>query len=395
MIRNENIICLSTAPWNYLWTRRQRFMNMLAEQNRILYVNIIRSVLAVFRTPELTIELLLKTRVERVKENLFILSTPLGLPLQGYSSLIRRINYFILYKLIKIWQRRLGFQDIIFWTYDPYSVEILRKFRPKLAIYDCIDEHSAYPYPGNKRYLKQREAELCREVDIVFVTARGLLRSKRPFNTNTFFVPNGVDFRHFSKAYYERLESPYDIRNVPKPILGYVGAIADWIDLDLIEYLAKSEPRWSIVMIGPVDNKRCVRRFKNINNLHFLGRKDFKLLPSYIQAFDVCLNPFKLNDLTKTVNPLKVYEYLASGKVIVSTDMPEIYPLKSVVQIASSRKDFLKKVQVALEGNETSALSRLEAVKRYSWEFLLKEICKKIEKRMDSLNRKDIFLRKL
>lgn len=390
MIRDENIICLSTAPWNYLWTRRQRFMDMLAEQNRILYVDTIRSVLAVFRNSELTIKFLLRIRVERVKGNLFVLSTPLGLPMQSYFSLIRRINYFILYKLIKIWQRKLGFQDIVFWTYDPYSVEILKRLRPKLSIYDCIDEHSAYPYPGSKRYLKQREAELCREVDIVFVTAKGLLKYKKPFNRNTFFVPNGVDFKHFSKAYYKRLKIPYDIRNIPRPILGYVGAIADWIDLDLIEYLAKSEPRWSIVMIGPVDNKRYVRRFKNVNNVHFKGRKDFELLPNYIQAFDVCLNPFKINDLTKTVNPLKAYEYLASGKAIVSTDMPEIYPLKSVIQIASSHKDFLKKIQVTLEDSETSAASRLEAVKRYSWEFLLKEICKKIEKRMDSISREEI-----
>jgi len=381
MLEGHDIICVAGVGWNSIWTGRQHFMYRLSEKNRVLYVEGMKSFFQLLRNRGVHSDFVQKPKVRMVKRNLYVLSPGFGFLPQRYYGLISKINYLRLPQIIRIWQEKLEICNPILWIYIPEAVVLLRRLDANLRIYTCVDEHSAHPFPNRyKRYLVRSEKELCKNVDIVFVTARGLLHSRKCLNKNTFFVSNGCDFELFARNSKETTEPPHDIRRIPRPILGFVGGIAQWIDLDLVEYMAKANPEWSIVLVGPVAHRAYKDRFDKFKNVYFLGRKPLSVLPNYIQYFDVCLNPFRLTELTKTVNPLKVYDYLAAGKPVVSVDMPEVRYLKSVVRIATTYDDFVRQVEIALtENSDEHARARMEIAKKFSWDNLLQVASEKIE----------------
>lgn len=363
-------------------------MNRLAENNRILLVEAIRTVRNPFKKHVHNFNILEKIKVRRIKKNLYIL-TPGSMFLPGDFNVLRRFNYFLLSCIVKNCQTKLEFSDPIFWMYIPEAIEVFQRVKAKINIFMIIDEYSAHRSYSRKynQYLGYLTEKLAKNVDIVFVTARGLLETKKHFNRNTYLIPNGCDYKRFADAYSKRLNLPRDIREIHKPILGFIGGIGEKFDLDLIEFIAKSHPEWSIVLIGPIGENINLQRFDEIANVHFLGRKDLSELPNYLQAFDVCLNPTKLYRLTEFVNPLKIYEYLAMGKPVVSVDMAEVRFLKDVVRIATSYNDFVEQIKMALDENSDEyARKRIEVAKQFSWENLLEMASSKIENYMKSKN---------
>jgi glycosyltransferase involved in cell wall biosynthesis len=191
--------------------------------------------------------------------------------------------------------------------------------------------------------MREMEIRLIKKADTVFVTADHLYRDKVQFNKNTFLVEHGVDHEHFSQVLKGELSIPSDMQGIKGPILGFFGLIHEWIDLDLIEYVARAMPEWSIVMIG-----KCsidISRFKPYNNVVFLGQKPYESLPAYCRAFDVGLIPFVVNELTINVNPIKLREYLSSGLPVVSTSLPEVEKYHDIVQMAATYEEFVAKVE--------------------------------------------------
>lgn len=371
MLTGRNIVCISTNLWDFLWTRKQRFMSMLAEQgNRVLYVEPPLSPLVRLRAPQLEAHPSWRVRMSQKNENLCVLSPPALLPFIS-RPLVQRLNYSMIAGIVEGHSRRLGMTDVILWVYTPYALFSVERITHSLLIYDCVDEFSAY-IGAAKEVVIDLETRLLQQADRTFVTARGLLDSKKQFTEHISFLPNGVDYAHFAKAQRADLPVALEIRGIPKPVLGFVGAIYDWVDLDLIEFVARARPQWSIVMLGPVGRQIRLDRFESISNVHFLGRIDLKRLPGFLKGFDVCLNVFKLNRLTSTVNPLKVYEYLAAGKPVVSVDMPELRPFQDVILIASSYQQFVSQVEKALEqDDEALRQTRAAVAKEHDWRILL------------------------
>ena len=386
MFKNKNIICVSTMNWDFLWTRKQRFMNMLAKEgNKVLYVEPPFHTKKKFLTSKIT-ELVNGliggpfSRLTKVNDNLYVLYPSVLIPFGNHQPIFA-LNQFILSRKIRRAQRRLKMENPILWIYDPFMYGLVDTLSEKMTIYDCVDEHSAYP-GANKSKTMEAERRLIVKSDLVIVTARGLYENKKDLNKNMHIIPNGVDFAHFSKAQDRDLEVPTDIAQLRKPILGFIGGISDWVDLDLIYYLAKSNPEWSIAMIGPVDlrAKKKVEELKDAHNIFFLGRRSLDVLPNYLKGFDVCLNPFRINELTANVSPLKVFEYLATGKPIVSVDMPEVRPFSGVVNIAHSKEEFLSLIKKVLSGgSEDTKEKRLEIAREHSWDELLKKFTGYIE----------------
>ncbi len=384
MLKNENIICVSTMCWDDLWTRKQRFMNMLAKEgNKVLYVEPIcfargRSVYAKVSEALNRAKSNPFSKLKKVSENLYILTPAVKIPF-GRFEIISLWNQLILRQEIKSAQRKLTLNNPIFWTYTPSSDKLIGAFSEKLAIYDCVDEHSAYPNV-NKRLIRRMEIRLIKKVDMVFVTTKELYDDKKHLNKNIFIIPNGVDIKHFSKAGEEETAIPSELQAIPQPRIGYIGGIADWIDLDLILYIAKSKPEWSLVLIGPIMTQNKLALLKEPKNIYFLGRKNLRVLPNYLKGLDVCLNPFRLNELAKRVNPLKVYEYLAAGKPVVSVDMPAIRQFEGIIMFAHSKEDFINLIDEALGENQLSLREkRLEVVRDYSWGNLFRTLINHIE----------------
>lgn len=390
MLKNENIICISTMNWDFLWTRKQRFMDMLAKEgNRILYIEppfYTKRKPLVLKLIELAKGLINGpfSRLTKVNDNLYVLYPSILIPF-GKHRLILDLNHLILRQKIKMAQCKLNMKNPILWIYDPFVYGLAKALSEKITIYDCVDEHSAYP-GANKSRTMELEKKLILKSGLVIVTAKGLYEGKKSFNKNMHIIPNGVDFSHFSKAQNENLNVPGDIAELKKPLLGFIGGISDWTDLDLIHYVAKENPDWSIAMIGPVDLRaeKKVEEFKDVRNVFFLGRRGLDVLPNYLKGFDVCLNPFRKNELTANVSPLKIFEYLASGKPIVSTDMPEVRPFAEIVNIARNKEEFLACIKKVLNGEpEDAKKKRLEIAKEYSWGKLLDKFVGYIEETLE------------
>jgi glycosyltransferase involved in cell wall biosynthesis len=185
----------------------------------------------------------------------------------------------------------------------------------------------------------------------VFVSSDRLLSTKRQFNTNTFLVTHGVDVAHFRKACDPKTEISDEMKALKKPIIGFFGLIADWVDLELIRFIAESRKDWSVVLIGK--SVTDTRIFSGIANIHLLGPRPYAQLPNYARAFDAAILPFAVNELTLAANPLKLREYLAAGLPVVSSAIPEAEKLQHALKIGRNKPDFLQQLQRIVESGAT------------------------------------------
>lgn len=379
-LAGENIICISSVDWDPIWTRKQQVMSRLPDSNRILYIEPPITLLSALKDRSLWFKWSLWLKGARKKtENIYLYSPPVVLPFGNKYRWVNRINQRWILLFIKKIVQKLGMENPIVWTYLPNSLPLARGLKPGMLIYDCVDEHSEYTGLINKEVVLEAERELLARCDLVFVTAAGLFESKKKNAREIYLLPNAADVGHFSLADREDTRVPEEIARLPKPVLGFVGVIHDWIDLDLLAYLAEKRPDWSVAMIGPVGAGVNVDKLKELPNVYFFGRKVKEELPGYIKAFDVCLNPFRKNELTERVSPLKFYEYLASGRPVVSVEMPGVMEFSGVIEIAAGYEEFLKGIERALAGdNDEKKKLRMEAAARNSWESRVQFMMEKI-----------------
>jgi len=381
MINNQSIICISTQDWDDLWTRKQRFMQSFAQQgNKVLYIESQISFLS-FKIIKSDWKRCLRwlRGPREIEKNLYIATLPPLLPFfQVYISINKVNNWFIL-KLLRSWLKKLKFTNLIFWTYTPYSDYFVGKLGEKLAVYDCVDEFSASQGLVKVKTVKLLEEKLLKKINLVIVTHEKLLQSKKRFNKNIYLIPNGAEIEHFKKTSLAKTAVAKEIKKIPKPIIGFIGSIQYWIDLDLIRYIALKKPKWSIVLIGPIGRLAKIEKIKSLSNVYLFGKKEYQLLPNYLKAFDVCLNPYKIDEVAKYCSPLKLYEYLASGKPIVSIDMPEARKFEGLIEVGQDYQGFLKKIEKILDGLPESferIESRLKEAEKHSWHSRFSELGK-------------------
>ncbi|MFZ5652584.1 MAG: glycosyltransferase [Bacillota bacterium] len=369
-LAGRDIICIGPVDWEPIWNRSQQLMSRLPRSNRILYVEPPATMLSALKDSSLWFKWWQWLKGARQKtENIYLYTPPVILPFGNMYPWVNRINQRWLLLFVGGVARRLGFKNPLVWTYLPNSLIISRGLNPAAIIYDCVDEHSEFPGLINRDAVLEMERELLAGSDLVFATASGLYEAKKQYCRNIYLLPNAADVEHFARADREETVVPPDIAGLPRPLLGFVGVIHDWIDLELIEYMARSRPDWTCVMIGPVGAGISVDRLKELPNVHFPGRKDKEELPGYLKAFDVCLNPFKKNELTDRVSPLKLYEYMASGRPVVSVEMPGVEEFREYIEIAADYGGFLEAVERALESeNEDRKRRRMEIAAVNSWE---------------------------
>ena len=214
---------------------------------------------------------------------------------------------------------------------------------------------------------------MTREADLVLVASSSLLAPRTALNRNTHTVLNGVDFDLFHRVVTEQgLAEHPALRGVARPRIGYVGLVSHWTDLDLVEAMAKRWPG-QVVMAGPVAPE--VRaRVKEISGVHWLGFVDRTELPTLISGFDVVTLPRLVNDLTNRQNPLKIWEYLATGKPFVSCDLAALEPCRDLVDIATTCDSFLDAIGRRLEEPDDRADDRIALARTRSWDVLFDQM---------------------
>ncbi len=369
-MRGRDLLCFS-HDWNGDPLSKNHLMRVLARDNRVLWVNSIG-----YRTPTASKADLARAfgklaatfeSIKEVERNIFTLN-PLAIPAYGWGG-AREFNRRFLRWQVKRAMRRLGFARPINFIFNPPAALIAGSLGEDKLIYYCVDEHLAFTGVASDS-LARMEEELCRKADLVIVTAERLYQSKSRFNPHTRLIRHGVDFERFRRALDPATVIPEEIARLPRPVIGFHGLIADWVDVELLAHVARSFPEGSLALVGKTATD--VSRLKRLPNVHLLGRKPYAELPAYCKGFDVALNPFRINELTLNSNPLKVREYLAAGLPVVSTPTPEVVRLKHC-RIASDPDEFTREIERALEDPGPSP-ARSELMRNESWEAKVDEL---------------------
>lgn len=372
MITGQGFVCLSTQDWTDLWTRKQRFMQQLARQgNRVLYVELEASLVSlgiIRRDPARAWRFLAAPR--EVEPDLYVATLPLVLPGFQMSLAINAVNNFFLAPLLRRWLRMAGITRPVLWTYTPYSESLVGRLGERFAIYDCVDEFTASRGLVRPAVVGEEERRLLDRVALTVVTHENLRRSKARPGRPIHLIPNGAQVDHFAAASLAETPIAADMVTIPHPVVGFLGSVQYWIDFDLLRYLAAARPSWSFVLIGPVGRLANVSAIERLPNVHVLGRRQYAQLPSYLKAFDVCLNPYVIGELADNCSPLKLYEYLATGKPIVSVNMPAARAFGDLVSIGTDYAGVLARLDDAIAAATTGddrAAGRIDAARAHSW----------------------------
>jgi glycosyltransferase involved in cell wall biosynthesis len=303
-----------------------------------------------------------------VQENLEVW-TLLQLPLHRFRF-VRWLNCLLMLGALRWlkWSRRT--KNPVTWFMLPHLASIIGKLGEDVAVYYCIDDYAALP-DINEDAVRQMDEEMTRRASLVFVASDTLLESKRKLNPNTYVSPHGVDLVHFARALQGQGQTPAELQDLNRPIIGFFGLIEQWIDLELVDSLARQRPNWTFVLIGRVAVPR--EHLPQRANILFLGVRSYDLLPDYGRQFDAAIIPYRLTRQALHANPIKLREYLAMGKPVVSVATPEISKYNDVVRVARSAEDFLTHLDAAVAERTSpeEVQRRLDRVAPESWDSRL------------------------
>jgi UDP-galactopyranose mutase len=263
------------------------------------------------------------------------------------SPFLERLNLHLYGLAARIFVTLHRKRPLLLWVYHPASVQLLRRIPHKLLVYDCMDPFVAFRAERIKERVERQEQELIRRADVVFTGGLSLQAAKQGINPHTYCFPSGVDVEHFSRVLGEGIALPADVARLPHPILGYWGAVDERIDFELLRRLCQRWPTGSVVLLGPLVGMEHPPL--NLPNFHYLGEKEYAELPGYLAAFDVCLLPFVTSPLTASISPTKTPEYLAGGRPVVSTAIPDVASTwGDVAAVAENAEEFLAAVERAI-----------------------------------------------
>jgi glycosyltransferase involved in cell wall biosynthesis len=384
-LQGRDIVCVGFADWDTeLWTNQHHLMSRLARENRVLFVESLglrRPQLAGRDLARIWRRLRRGLGPPREVDGLYVLS-PLVLPLHG-SRVARALNARLLPALVRRAARRLGMRRPILWGYVPQAELLVEALDPSLVVYHCVDDIAAQERIDTASF-RASEARYAALADLVLASAPALARRLRTISDNVLDAPNVADTELFSRALLRDAAHPPDhgMAALPAPRIVFTGAIvAIKLDIDLLVELARLRPSWSFALVGPVgpgDPRTDVSALAAEPNIHLLGRRTYAQLPAVLRAADVGLIPYARNELTESIFPMKVYEYLAAGLPAISTPLPALAGVSGVSSSAGAEGIVeLIERELAQDSPERRA-ARSRAAAANSWEQRLQEIARAI-----------------
>lgn len=355
-IRNQHIVCLSSQDFDDLWTRKQRWMTRLAQHNHIFWVNLQMHAVTYFRKFPQTWRRPLNITPRQADERLWVYTPPITIPGYQMSRAVCHVHNVVLNRLLRHHLRRLGFTRNILWLYTPYNAYQIGRLYDVRRVYECVDDFSAARGLINGDVVRRLEAATLKKADLVIATTDNLADKFRSPSRQPLISSNASDYEHFHRAGDGSLPMAEELRDITGPIIGFVGSISYWVDIELIAELARRRREWTFILVGPV--RTGIGRLRRLPNVRIIGERPYRELPRYLTRFDVCLNPYKNDGVAEGAGPLKLYEYLATGKPIVSSDMPEARRFHAVVEIARTPDQFVEKIERALHADDADRCER-------------------------------------
>ncbi|MEK7142940.1 MAG: glycosyltransferase [Patescibacteria group bacterium] len=368
MIKDRDIICLSFSDWRReLVSNRYHILTRYAKNNRVflferpIYLGDWHRWQFIFKPV-------------RFEENIYMIA-PLGIGIDNrvYDRyLSEAMAYF-------------GIQKPIFWFYNFYLSRLIDFFQPTLSCYHCTEDYYNLTYITSQKesieparqLIKQEEGKLLKKVDIVFAVSRYLKEKHQKINPQCYLTENAVNYQSYQRA-QKKSHKIFGQRLV----LGYCGNLSSKVNFQLLYQLAKDLSECYLVLAGPIVVKNTrLEKLKKLTNVKFMGNRPFSDLPFLIGEFDVCLIPYIQDQwFVRTAQPLKLFEYLASGKPIVSTRMDCLKKLQDVVYQSNSEAEFIAKTKIALkEKNPELRKKRILLAKNNTWDQRFAFINQKME----------------
>lgn len=342
-----DVICFSHLRWNFVYQRPQHLLSRIAKTNRVFFVE----------EPEFDDGIYYD--VIKHSDNLWVIVPHLSRAMDE-SAVIDHQKEFLLRLL-----SNMNISHYALWYYTPMALLISEHLQPMVTIYDCMDELTAFKFAPQA--LKQLEYDLFQKADVVFTGGQSLYEAKKNQHHNIYPFPSSVDFDHFFQG-RKRTTDPPDQEGIPHPRFGFHGVIDERMDLQLIEEVAAIKSEWHFVFVGPVV-KINESDLPKRDNIHYLGKKEYRDLPSYLAGWDVAIMPFALNESTRYISPTKTPEYLAAGKPVISTPISDVVKQYfGVVHFADSAQDFIKVAEQDIE-NSTVWLKAVDKIlSENSWD---------------------------
>ena len=390
----KTIVCIAPDSWESLYRTQQQIMGRLAKDYRVIFYepgrklgdNQIKS--AVNATKNF-----FSVNVTKPMENLEVVPGVPSLPLfrtqlpksvlQISTPVTSRINYLYSVRHLKRTLKVLNVKDPILWLwgFGDFGISAPRLIDDIDNIGSCYlvyDEGPDFAHNVRiKEILRNADNIATQKSSFVITTSQSQLDRRIDLNSEILFMPNGVDFPHFNSPLVKDVALPADIANLPKPIIGFSGWMGYQMDVPLLIKIAERFSSGSLVLCGPntIPASDELTQLMGMPNVHFLGSKKPQDLPAYFQAFDVATIPYVLEGHTRFIYPLKLHEYLAAGRAVVSTDLPNLYPHEDIVRIARSHDEYLTHLQNAIEDYSPEAVKiRTDLASQYSWDDRAKEV---------------------
>jgi glycosyltransferase involved in cell wall biosynthesis len=278
--------------------------------------------------------------------------------------------------------RAQGCSRFAVYIWRPEFADALNQAQWDLSLYHIDDEYSFSP---TETEISPREEMLLKSASQVFIHSPALWEKKSSFNPNCEYVPNGVNYHAFATPTPE----PSDLRDIPHPRIGYVGNLKQMLNWDLLLELSARQPHRSFVFVGPLSPHAgiaaAVRQMSARKNVYFLGGKAAEELGAYPQHFDVCIMPYKMDDYTKYIYPLKMHEYLASGRPVLSTPIRSVEAFQNVIATAITPEEWSQAIDHALspgENSHTRREQRQSVAREHDWDTLVLRIARLIARRL-------------
>ncbi len=389
MLRDRNVVCVSTIDWDFLWQEHQGVMSVLARAgNRVLFIENTGVRSPGWKDRGRVLARLRKWwsgegRFRTIADNVTLYS-PLALPFP-YSPIAQRINRAAVCGTIGRWLERNGFAEPILFTFLPtqFTLDLIDAVRPVLSIFYCTDKLSETSRAA--RRILPYERRVIERAELVFASSERLVDYCRARNPETHCFPIGVSLEKFERAWRGESPVPEDMAGLPRPVIGMVGGLRQCVDQPLLRELSRRLPHATLALVGP--EQVPMTELGALSNVHLLGAKPHELIPAYINAFDVCLIPYAVDAFTNNISPAKLNEYLALGKPIVSTDLAEARRFNqahgAVIRLGATREEFVAQVEAALaEDPYARRLERRAVAEVNSWDRRVEAMALLIEARL-------------
>lgn len=307
-----------------------------------------------------------------------------------YSSIDSLFSWKTVARELQRVEKILNLKNIVFWSYNPMFTEFIGRLNEKLFVFDAVDnwsEHNEYTHLMRKSKLLKNYQTIADKANLIFTVSPDLIGFFKTFGRtdNIFWIPNGVNYEHFNNQ--ELIQQATLLDGYSQPIIGYLGTIESRLDLDLIAHLAQKHCDKIIALCGPIwqsVKKQLKNHAQKYKNIILTDRIPAKLAPAYLQRFSVGIIPHKINSFVQSMNPMKLYEYLAAGKPIVTTPIPTLEMFENKLYVAENYEQFSNAIDQALaQDNEILHTSRREEARRYSWHARVDEMIDQISLKLD------------